>query len=482
MITFAVCFLLLTVSYFTYGRYLEKVFGADPGRAVPSERSFDGVDYVPLPRWKTFLIQLLNIAGLGPIFGAVLGATYGPVAFLWITLGGIFFGAMHDYLAGMISLRNDGLSLPEIVGKYLGTGVKQFMRAFSVFLMVLVGAVFMLGPADILSNLSGLTALEIGTVSIPNFWVWIILAYYILATLLPVDKIIGRIYPLFGAALIFMAVGIFGVLLSGSYSIPELTGLTNMKPDAADYPIIPTLFITIACGAISGFHATQSPLMARCVTNETQGRPVFFGAMITESLIALIWAAIAMAFFGGVQSLNEQLAANGNNAAWAVDLIANTTLGRAGAVLALLGVVAAPISSGDTAFRSARLIIADFLGLEQRSLRKRLYICIPLFVVGFGITLVQFDVVWRYFAWANQTLAAVTLWMITVYLRRKGKKPLLALLPALVMTFITADYLFTSPQMMGLGRWTGAALGGVLTAIVYGFYIAKTRKDEKSGA
>ncbi len=482
MITFAVCFLLLAVSYFTYGKYLEKVFGADPGRAVPSRRCFDGVDYVPLPRWKTFLIQLLNIAGLGPIFGAVLGATYGPVAFVWITLGGIFFGAMHDYLAGMISLRCDGLSLPEIVGKYLGVGVKQFMRAFSVFLMVLVGAVFMLGPADILSNLSGFTSLHIGGITVPNFWVWIILAYYILATLLPVDKIIGRIYPLFGAALIFMAVGIFWVLLSGGYKVPELTGISNMKTDAADFPIIPTLFITIACGAISGFHATQSPLMARCVTNERQGRPIFFGAMVTESLIALVWAAIAMAFFGGVGALNEQLAANGNNAAWAVDLITNTTLGRVGAVLALLGVVAAPISSGDTAFRSARLIIADFLSLEQRSLRKRLYICIPLFVVGFGITLVRFDVVWRYFAWANQTLAAVTLWMITVYLRGKGKNNLLALLPALAMTFITADYLFTSPQMIGLGQWTGAALGAVLTAVIFGCYIANIRKDEKSGA
>lgn len=455
------------------------MFGADPSRSVPSGSSFDGVDYVPLPKWKTFLIQLLNIAGLGPIFGAVLGATYGPVAFLWITFGGIFFGAMHDYLSGMISLHNNGVSLPEIVGKYLGIGVKQFMRVFTLFLMVLVGAVFMLGPADILGNLTGIADLHIGGITIPNFWVWIILAYYILATLLPVDKIIGRVYPVFGAALILMAVGIFGALIFGGFDIPELTSLNNMKSDAARFPIVPTMFITIACGAVSGFHATQSPLMARCLTGEQQGRPVFFGAMISESLIALIWAAIAMAFFGGVQALNDQLAANGNNATWAVDLMANTTLGRVGAVLALLGVVAAPISSGDTAFRSARLIIADFMGMDQRSYRKRLYICIPLFLVGFGITLVRFDVVWRYFAWANQTLAVVTLWMITVYLHGKKKNYMLALLPALAMTFITADYLFTSGEMMGLDRLTGAVGGGVVAAAILVSCIARMRKNEK---
>ncbi|MCC8034524.1 MAG: carbon starvation protein A [Rikenellaceae bacterium] len=480
MITFALCLILLALSYFTYGRYLERMFAADPSRNVPSQSCYDGVDYVPLPKWKTFLIQLLNIAGLGPIFGAVLGATYGPVAFLWITFGGIFFGAMHDYLSGMISLRNNGLSLPEIVGKYLGTGAKQFMRIFTIFLMVLVGAVFMLGPADILGNLAGFADLNLGKITIPNFWVWIILAYYVLATLLPVDKIIGKIYPLFGAALILMAVGIFAALIFGGYNVPELTSLANMKSDAARFPIVPTMFITIACGAISGFHATQSPLVARCLTNESQGRPVFFGAMISESMIALIWAAMAMAFFGGVDALNQELAASGNNAAWAVDLIANTTLGRVGAILALLGVVAAPISSGDTAFRSARLIIADFLGIQQRSYRKRLYICIPLFLVGFGITLVEFDIVWRYFAWANQTLAVVTLWMISVYLYGKRKNYLLALIPALAMTFITADYLFTSREMMALDGTTGGVLGGLLTAVILGCFIGRVRKREKN--
>ncbi|MBQ5372021.1 MAG: carbon starvation protein A, partial [Rikenellaceae bacterium] len=278
MITFIICFALLVVAYFVYGRYLERLVGAEAGKPVPSQTHFDGVDYMPLPKWKTFLIQLLNIAGLGPIFGAVLGALYGPVAFIWITAGGILFGAMHDFLGGWISLENDGQSLPEIIGKYLGSGVKQVMRLFTVCLMVLVGAVFLLGPAGLLAGMTPSISLQ--------WWIAIILIYYILATLLPVDKIIGRIYPLFGAALMFMALGLLGVLITGDYSIPELTSLHNFKADAEDFPIVPTLFITIACGAISGFHATQSPMMARCLTDQKQCRPVFFGAMITESLIA----------------------------------------------------------------------------------------------------------------------------------------------------------------------------------------------------
>ena len=333
MITFIVCFVLLVAAYFVYGRYLEKLVGAEAGKPVPSKTHFDGVDYMPLPKWKTFLIQLLNIAGLGPIFGAVLGALYGPVAFIWITAGGILFGAMHDFMSGWISLENDGQSLPEIIGKYLGVGVKQVMRIFTVCLLVLLGAVFLLGPAGLLAGMTPSISLQ--------WWIAIIFIYYILATLLPVDKIIGRIYPLLGAALLFMAVGLLYVLLTGDYTIPELTSLRNFKADAAEFPIVPTLFITIACGAISGFHATQSPMMARCLTDQRQCRPVFFGAMISESLIALIWAAIAMAFFGGVEALGTALAEHGNNASWAVKLIADTTLGRVGGILAVLGVIAA---------------------------------------------------------------------------------------------------------------------------------------------
>ena len=481
MITFLICLVLLIASYFTYGKYVEKTFGMDTSRAVPSDVQFDGIDYVPLPVWKTFLIQLLNIAGLGPIFGAVLGATYGPVAFLWITFGGIFFGALHDYFSGMISIENGGISYPEIVGRYLGVTVKQLMRVFTVFLMVLVGAVFMIGPANIIADMSGISEITILGFTIGNFWVWIILIYYILATLLPVDKIIGKIYPLFGAALIIMALGILSVILFQDYTIPELTLDTfrNMKSNAADFPLFPTLFITIACGAISGFHATQSPLMARCVTNEGQGRAVFFGAMISESIIALIWAGAAMAFFGGVEQLNTQLAANGNNAAWAVKLISTTTLGTLGGVLTMLGVVVAPISSGDTAFRSARLIIADFLKLEQKSFMKRLYVCIPLFIAGFAITLMDFDVVWRYFAWANQTLAVATLWTITVYLFQKKANYIIAILPALFMTYVTTLHLFTSSEMIGLNPSLGNILAGSVTLLFLILFIKYTKQYAK---
>lgn len=461
MITFLLCLGLLIASYFTYAKFLEKQFGMDAGAKVPSETLRDGVDYLPLPAWKTFLIQLLNIAGLGPIFGALLGAVYGPVAFLWITLGSIFIGAVQDYASGMISLKEGGVSFPEIVGKYMGNTVRQLMRGFTLFLMVLVGAVFMVGPAGILQGFTDITQ---------NVWVWIILAYYILATLLPIDKIIGRFYPIFGAALFCMAFGILGVLFFGPYQIPNLTAESfgNFTANPNGTPIVPVLFITIACGAVSGFHATQSPMMARCLTSERQGRPVFFGAMISEGIIALIWAAIGMAFWGGVTGLNDALAQHGNNAAWAVETITKTTLGRVGAVLALLGVVVAPITSGDTAFRSARLITADFLRLEQRSLRKRLYISIPLFVVGFCITLMRFDVIWKYFAWANQVLAAICLWTIAVYLAVHHKKWIIAFVPAAFMTYIVSFYILIAPEGLSLPYNSGHIGSAVLTAGIIG--------------
>lgn len=408
MITFIICLSLLIIAYFTYGSYLERLAEADDANVTPAIRMEDGVDYIKLPRWRVFLIQLLNIAGTGPIFGAILGACFGPVAFLWITLGCIFFGAMHDYLSGMLILRHDGKSLPEVIGEYLGMGTRAVVRVFSIALLVLVGAVFILSPAQLLSTMVSDVTQQV--------WVYIILAYYIIATLLPVDKVIGKIYPLFGVALVAMAAGLLVVLLSGEYEIPELTTFHNFQLDPEALPIIPTLFITIACGAISGFHATQSPLMARCVASEKKCKSVFYGSMISEGIIALIWAAIAMAFFHGPAALGEQLSAHGNNAAWAVDVISNTTLGKVGAILALLGVVAAPITSGDTAFRGARLIIADIFSYNQRPILNRMIVCIPLFIIGFGITLVEFGVVWRYFAWANQTLAVFTLWTIYVWL------------------------------------------------------------------
>lgn len=466
MITFIICLVLLVLSYFTFGRYLERLFGVDKNAKVPSETHRDGVDFVPMPRWKTFLIQLLNIAGLGPIFGAVLGAMYGPVAFIWITLGGIFIGGVHDFASGYMSLKMNGQSYPEIIGAYLGVGVKQVSRGFIVLLMILVGAVFMVGPAGILNSLTGWDT---------SLWVWIILAYYFAATILPIDKIIGNIYPIFGFALLFMALGIMCSIFWNGHSVPELS-FANFKTDAADFPIVPTLFITIACGAVSGFHATQSPMMARCITNQKQSRPVFFGAMIAESVIALIWAAIAMVFFGGVTELNDTMAAHGNNAAWAVDIIANTELGRIGGILALLGVVAAPISTGDTAFRSARLIIADFMGIKQTKIVKRLLISAPLFVVGYCVTLIDFDVLWRYFAWINQTLAVATLWTATIYLASNRKKYAVAIFPAIFMTFITVDYLFVSTQFFHFGQILSACLAGGVTVLLTVYFALKIKR------
>lgn len=474
MITFLICLALLVGAYFGYGAYLDRVCKIDAKAAVPSATLYDGVDYIPMPRWRTFLIQLLNIAGIGPIFGAVMGACFGPVVFLWITLGGIFVGAMHDYLSGIILLRNDGLSLPEIVGRYLGGGARQFIRALSLVLLILVGVVFMRSPASILNSM----------ISTIPYWAWIaiILIYYFIATMLPIDKLIGKIYPVFGAALIFMSVGLAWVLFTGDYTIPNLTfeTLRNYQPNPEAMPIIPTLFITVACGAISGFHATQSPLMARCMNNEREGRMIFYGSMITESIIALIWAAIGMAFFHGPDSLVAALAAHGNDAAWAVGTISNTTLGAVGGFVALFGVVSAAITSGDTAFRSARLIVADVLKIEQRSLWKRFAIACPLFIIGIILLFVDFDVVWRYFAWTNQAMSVVTLWVIVVYLKKHKRDIWVALPPAMVMTYICTSFVFISNQFVGMANHTLAyAVAGVVTLVLSAAMWMKVLKSAK---
>lgn len=484
MITFLICLTLLVVAYFTYGKYLEKVCGIDSANPVPSETMYDGVDYVPMSRWKVFLIQLLNIAGLGPIFGALLGAAYGPVAFLWITLGGIFMGAMHDFVAGVISLKNKGQSLPEIIGKYLGTGTKMFMRVFSVLLMVLVGAVFMSQPAELIASNISMPILETGNFAGMSFEVVAVLAvilfYYILATLLPIDKLIGRVYPIFGIALLVMALSILYILLvhSDTYTIPELTSLKNQIADPVNFPIVPMLFTTIACGAISGFHATQSPMMARCMTNEKQSRSIFYGAMIAESIIALIWAAIGMAFWDGVEGLNEAIAENGGSAAKLVNIITNTTMGPVIAVFVIVGVIGCAITSGDTAFRCARLIVSDIFGIEQKKLVKRIIVSIPLFAAAlFIIFALPFQTIWSYFAWCNQTLAVITLWCITVYMFRQKKPVVIGLLPALVMTYVCSSYIFISPMMCGMDNRTLAyILGGVLTLVIAVAVHFKARK------
>ena len=487
MITFLICLTALVVAYFTYGRYLEKVCEVNPDNPVPSKTHYDGVDYIPLPRWRIFLIQLLNIAGLGPIFGALLGAAYGPVAFLWITLGGIFIGAMHDFVAGVISLKNNGLSLPEIIGKYMGEGTRRFMRIAALLLMVLVGAVFMSQPAELIAANVSLPILE-GAMSSTMTWevfvvIMLILAYYILATIMPIDKIIGRIYPVFGLAVLVMAFGILVVLLFNSdrYAIPELTSLSNCIADAEKFPIVPMLFTTIACGAISGFHATQSPMMARCMTNEIQSRSVFYGAMIAESIIALIWSAIAMAFWGGAEGLNNAIAEYGGSAARMVNTISVETLGSFVAPFVIIGVVACAITSGDTAFRSARLIAADMLGISQAGLTKRVLVSLPLFMLGvFIIFALPFQTIWSYFAWMNQTLATITLWCITVYLAKHRKPIVIGFVPALFMTYVCASYIFISPLMVGLEtRVVAYVVGGVLSVLIGVAILFQFRKGDK---
>lgn len=441
MVTLILSILILVIGYFLYGKVIEKVYGADSSRETPAKTKSDGVDFLVLPYWKIFLIQFLNIAGLGPIFGAIAGALWGPVAFLWIVLGSIFAGGVHDYFSGMLSIRHGGLSISEISGIYLGNFAKQIMRFFTVFLMIIVGAVFLLGPAKILAGMSeGYIGFEV--------WVSIILIYYIASTILPIDKVIGKIYPVFGVALLFMAIALLLAIFLNAYPVPELSigSFNNLHYQPENFPVFPMLFVTIACGAVSGFHATQSPIMARCISNEKQGRGIFYGAMITEGIVALIWAAISMSFFGGIRELNLEMLNNHDNAAWVVNEVATKALGSIGGFLAILGVVAAPITSGDTSFRSARIMIADFFKLEQRSIKNRLMISTPLFVVGFMLTQMNFGVIWRYFAWSNQTLATVVLWTITAYLIQAGKNYWFALIPAAFMTAVVTSYILVAPE------------------------------------
>jgi len=449
MLSFLLCIVALVLGYIIYGAIVDKMFGPDPTRATPAVTKADGVDFVPLPTWKVFMIQFLNIAGTGPIFGAIMGAKFGPASYLWIVLGCIFAGAVHDYMTGMLSVRNGGAGLPELVGKYLGGRTRKVMLVFSIVLLLLVGTVFVYSPALILGGMTG----DGGRGAI-MMWVAVIFFYYIIATLLPIDKIIGKVYPVFAIALLFMAAALMVCLIIRWPGIPEIwDGLGNRGPSIGlnGQPIFPCLFITIACGAISGFHATQSPLMARCLRSEKLGRPVFYGSMITEGLVALIWAAVSSYFFfdGGAEAVGSSLSAA---APAVVTKVSQSWLGILGGILAILGVVAAPITSGDTAFRSARLIIADFLGKDQKPVRNRLLIGIPIFLAASALLWFNvanedgFNIIWRYFGWANQTLAVFALWTATVYLAttKKGAWFLVTLLPAAFMsavclTFICVD-------------------------------------------
>jgi carbon starvation protein CstA len=462
MISFCIALTVLIAGYIVYGKFAENVFGVDKNRQTPAYSHADGVDYIQMPWWKIFLIQFLNIAGLGPIFGAIMGIMFGTSAFLWIVFGTIFGGAVHDYFSGMMSVRNGGASLPELNGRELGFMIKQFMRLFSLLLMILVGAVFVSGPAGLLA---GMTPDYINVF----WWTLIVFAYYILATLLPIDKLIGKIYPIFGIVLLFMAVGILISLFVNNAPIPELTsGLANQNPNGL--PIFPMMFVSIACGAISGFHATQSPMMARCIQNEKYGRRCFYGAMVAEGILALIWAAAAASFFGsidGLQQYTARLPESANIGAEVVNIISKTWLGTFGGIIALLGVVVAPITSGDTALRSARLIAADFLKMNQKRLSQRLLVALPIFALAFTILFfLPFSVLWRYFAWCNQTLAVFTLWAITVYLCRQQKNYFISLFPALFMTAVTSTYIFIAPEGFGLSLALSYSTGFVITIFV----------------
>ncbi|MDL2236562.1 carbon starvation protein A [Christensenellaceae bacterium OttesenSCG-928-K19] len=468
MVTFLLSIALLIAGYFTYGKIVDRIFKPD-NRATPATAQQDGVDYVPMGNKKIFLIHLLNIAGLGPIVGAIQGALWGPVVYLWIVAGSILAGGVHDYIVGMLSMRNGGCSIADITGQFLGRAIKQIMRVFSVFLLLMLGTVFAIGSATSISMITSDSASYM-------LWFVVVIAYFFLATFLPIDKIIGKIYPVFGVCLIIMAAGVGIMLIAKGYQLPEMS-LVNMHPEGL--PIFPFMFITVACGAISGFHATQSPLMARCLTTEKKGRQTFYGAMIAEGVIALVWAAAGVAFYNGTGGLyavlsNPNIGPNG-----AVYQICMTLLGPVGGVLAMVGVIACPITSGDTAFRSARLILADWFKLDQKSIGKRLLITVPILafavIVAYGF---DYMVVWRYFAWSNQTLAMIALWAASVYLWQEKKPYWLTALPAVFMSAVSVTYFLAAPECLGLmekGMLPLSCTIGIVAAIaLFGLFLKNT--------
>ncbi|MBW3493442.1 carbon starvation CstA family protein [Bacillus mycoides] len=466
MITFLVSIVVLIIGYFTYGKLIEKIFGVNYSRKTPAYVNQDGIDYVPMDRRKNSMIQLLNIAGTGPIFGPILGALYGPVAFVWIVIGAIFAGAVHDYLTGMISIRNKGAHIPELAGKFLGNAMRHIVNVFSLLLLVLVGTVFITTPASLLD-----IVLQ-GKVSI-TIILSVIFIYYILSTILPIDKIIGKIYPVLGALLLISAIGIGGMMIIKGSPIPELT-FENMHPDNA--PIFPLLMLTITCGALSGFHATQSPIISRTLQTEKHGRYVFFGMMIAEAIIAMIWAAAAMSIFS-YGELNE-LIKSGTPAA-VVSEISKTMLGAVGGTIAVLGVIVLPITSGDTAFRAARSIIADYFHFNQTKLKNRLIIAIPLFVIAYGLTKIDFTLLWRYFSWANQSTAAIALWIGTMYLFIKGKQYIVSLIPAIFMTLMTVVYILNAKIGFNIPLNTSYIVGAIITVILTVVFFMKAVRNRR---
>ena len=485
MLSFLLSIVALVLGYVFYGAFVDRMFGPDPARLTPAVTKSDGVDFIKMPSWRVFMVQFLNIAGTGPIFGAIMGAKFGPASYLWIVFGCIFAGAVHDYMVGMMSLRRGGVGVPELVGDYMSKATKIVMLAFSIILLALVGTVFVYSPALILGDMAG-----DGSTNAIMLWVGIIFLYYVIATLLPIDKLIGKIYPVFAVALLFMAVALMVCLFVKWPQLPEIwdgLGGWQDKVGLKDQPIFPCLFITIACGAISGFHATQSPMMARCMGNEKQGRPIFYGAMITEGLVALIWAAVASWFFfdGGAAEVGSDITAS---APAVVTKVSQGWLGLVGGILAVMGVVAAPITSGDTAFRSARLIIADFVHLPQKKLASRLALAVPLFALSalllwYNISDANgFNVIWRYFGWSNQTLATIMLWTATTYLVKEkgGQWFLVTFIPAVFMTAVCITFILVDKIGFGLPQEYTPWIAGASALFAFpGFYYWNYRKNRK---
>ena len=475
MITFIAALLVLLVGYLIYGRVVERIV-APSDDPTPAMAHPDGVDFTPMKKWRVFLIQLLNIAGTGPIFGPLMELSLGRVVFLWIVFGSILGGAVHDYLSGMASVRNDGASISEIVGKYLGTAAKQVMRIFSVVLLVCVGAVFTTSPAGLLARL---TPDYMNT----TFWIVVIMAYYVLATLLPIDKVIGKLYPVFGVVLMFMAAGIVGGLVFGGYTLPELTSETfaNLHPEGK--PIWSYMFVTVACGAVSGFHSTQSPMMARCIESEKQGRAIFYGAMLVEAVIAMVWAAAGLGFYGNTKGLSGALASLGQSGV--VYDISVGVLGKIGGALAVIGVVVCPISTGDTAFRSARLTLADWFKLDQSSLGKRLILAVPLIGTAAVLTQIDFDIIWRYFSWSNQTLAMIVLWAMAVYLVQNAKKvwySIVSAVPAAFMSAVSVTYILMADEGFRLSTkiaYPAGIAAAVTLLIVFSLYAIRSGRAKQ---
>ncbi len=486
MITFIICILLLIAGYFVYGKVVDKFFGSDPERVTPAISKKDGVDFTPMPTWKVFIIQFLNIAGLGPVFGAILGAAYGPAAYLWIVIGCILMGGVHDYFSGMMSVRNGGSNMPDIAGRYMGKGMKGVMNFVVAFVLLSVGVSFVTGPADLIASMTGISK---------EIWLYVIFGYYILATMLPIDKIIGNIYPILGGILLFMAVGVGGAMiaghLNGTLVMQELTldSLKNFHADPENNLLIPMLFIVISCGAISGFHSTQSPLMSRCLKSEKHGRSIFYGSMIAEGIVAMIWATAAITYFGGPEGLNKAatdgILINGTltkvTPAIAVNLICNSWLGKLGGIIAVIGVVICPITSGDTAFRSLRLTVADFFKKDQKPIGQRLLLCLPIFVIAFFCCKMDFSTIWKYFGIGNQTLACLVLWTATAYLIRNGKKHWMCSIPATILTFICVSYFVVAPVINGglhLNTTVGYIIGILAAIAAFVFAIMKGRKTD----